>query len=180
MVRREEVRDRGIERLPPVRGKKAGPVIEERRSGQAGDLQQNRPRALRAWTFTAPCPRILYFSCRLLTGQWDTPNRLAVAVSARHFSNHATAVSRWTSCNELCECKIAPRKSELNSQIQLPGNSSTCFPGSSLYCPNRRSLNAVVERNVPVRTTVLRRVISVGQPFLVPAAIVTHASRARR
>jgi hypothetical protein len=46
MVRFEDFRDRRFELLFRVRGLETGLVIEERRAGQARDLQQDRERVV--------------------------------------------------------------------------------------------------------------------------------------
>ena len=46
MVRFEDLRDRRFELLVRVRGLETGLVIEERRAGQARDLQQDRKRVV--------------------------------------------------------------------------------------------------------------------------------------
>ena len=46
MVRFEDLRDRRFELLLRVRGLETGLVIEERRAGQARDLQQDRERVV--------------------------------------------------------------------------------------------------------------------------------------
>lgn len=46
MVRFEDLRDRRLELLFRVRGLETGLVIEERRAGQARDLQQDRERVV--------------------------------------------------------------------------------------------------------------------------------------
>jgi hypothetical protein len=46
MVRFEDLRDRGFELPFRVRGLETGLVIEERRAGQPGDLQQDRERVV--------------------------------------------------------------------------------------------------------------------------------------
>jgi hypothetical protein len=46
MVRFEDLRDRRFELLFRVRGLETGLVIEERRAGQARDLQQDRERVV--------------------------------------------------------------------------------------------------------------------------------------
>lgn len=46
MVRFEDLRDRRFELLFGVRGLETGLVIEERRAGQARDLQQDRERVV--------------------------------------------------------------------------------------------------------------------------------------
>ena len=77
----------------PASAARSGAVSPARNRSTNASLNSNEYDVVGLAT-SAPRPWILHRRYRRLTGQRDTPSKLAAALSAMPFSNHATAASR--------------------------------------------------------------------------------------